>query len=109
MDISQPGAEVTEVEVTHLTSTAKEFKAGLRDFGEGTLTINVIDGNALQEQLEDDAAAGTIRNYRIVYPNGVDGVAFAAFVKGFKRAQIAIDQPLKAEVTLRATGAVTRL
>lgn len=109
VDIAQPGAEAGEVDVTHLLSSAKEFKGGLRDFGSGTITINSIPGNALQNQLEDDNATGVIRNYRIVLPDTVNGVSFAAFVKSFKRTQIAIDAPLRAEVVLRATGAVTRL
>lgn len=109
VDIDQPSAQAGEVEFTHLTSVAKEFKAGLRDFGTANITINVVVGNALQQQLEDDGATGTIRNYRVVYPDAVNGIAFASFVKGYKRSQIGIDQPLRAVVTLRATGAVTRL
>jgi hypothetical protein len=109
VDVDQPSAQAAEVDVTHLLSPAKEFKAGLRDFGSANLTINIVLGNTQQQQLEDDGATGVTRNYRIVYPDAVNGVQFAAFVKGFKREQAKIDLPLRAVVTLRATGAVTRL
>lgn len=109
VDIEQPAAEAAEVRFTHLTSAAQEFKPGLRDFGVGNLTINVVQGNALQQQLEDDVANGTTRNYRIVYPDAVNGVFGAAFVKSFKRSKIGIDSPLQAVVALRATGAWARL
>ena len=111
VDIDPPGGEAEEVEFTHLLSEAKEFKGGLPDYGEGTFTINLIPGNTSQEQLEDDALAKPVptRNYRIVFPNGTDGRAFAGFVKMFKIQPIAIDQPIRAQVTLRASGPVTRI
>lgn len=111
VDIDPPSGEAAEVEVTHLTSDAKEFRGGLRDFGSGTMTVNLIDDDASQQQLEDDLATGEIRNYRIVPPAASTAVprAFAAFVKAFKLAQIAIDQPYRAVITLRASGPVTRV
>jgi hypothetical protein len=111
VDIDPPGAEAEEVEVTHLLSEAKEFKGGLADFGEGTFTINLIPGDTSQEQLEDDTLASPVptRNYRIMFPDGTNGRAFAGFVKMFKIQQIAVDAALRAQVTLRATGPVTRV
>ena len=64
---------------------------------------------SLRIKIEDDAATGVIRNYRIVYPDAVNGIAFSAFVKAFKRNTIAVDSVLRAVVTFRGTGAVTRL
>ena len=109
VDINSPSAAAGEIEVTHLLSAAKEFKGGLRDFGTAEVTINLLPGNAGQEQIEDDAATGAVRNYQIVNADGVTGRAFAAFVKAFKLAPIAIDKPLQATITFRATGEVTRL
>jgi|SRR6267378_1301599 len=108
-DINQPSAVAGEIEFTHLLSTAKEFKPGLSDFGSSDITFNVVVGNSLQQQLESDVAAGTIRNYRIIYADTVNGVGGAAFVKAFKRLPIAIDKPLQAVATLRATGAWVRV
>jgi hypothetical protein len=107
--IEPPAGEAAEVEVTHLESTAKEFKAGLADFGSGTATMNLIPGSLKQEQLEDDAVAGTVRNYRIMFPDATNGRAFAAFVSSFKLDSIGNDAPLRATATLRATGPVTRV
>src|SRR5436189_3807579 len=77
VDAEQPSAVAGEIDVTHLLSAAKEFKAGLRDFGTANVTFNVNIGNPLQQQIEDDAATGVIRNYRIVYPDAVNGIAFS--------------------------------
>jgi hypothetical protein len=104
-----PAGEASEVEVTHLTSPAKEFRAGLADYGSGTATLNLIPGDSSQEQLEDDAADGTVRNYRIMFPDGTNGRAFAAFISSFKLDSIGADAPLRATATFRATGPVTRV
>src|SRR5439155_8274016 len=109
VDIDPPSAVAGEIDVSHLASVAKEFRAGLRDFGSGTLTVNLIPGNAQQEGMEDDGATGVIRNFQIINSDGITGRAFAAFVKAFKVDPIAIDGVLRAKITLRASGAVTRI
>jgi hypothetical protein len=109
VDIDPPAGESAEVDVTHLESLAREFKLGLRDNGQTTLTMNLIPGSVQQEAIEDDQDSGTIRYYKIVFRDGVNGRAFKAGVKQFKVAAIAVDGALRATVVFRNSGAVTRL
>lgn len=107
LDFDGPGGERGEIDVTHLQSTAKEFKLALKDNGDLTFNVNLLRGNAGQNGLRADEAAGTLRNFKLILNDaGPTTAAFAAYVKRF-RTSGAKDDVVKGNVTLRITGDIT--
>lgn len=104
--IDGPGGQANEIEVTDLSSTAKEYILGLQDEGDITLEINYIPANTLHTQLRADKAAGTIRNYRITFTDSPATTwTFSGLVKGFAVSN-ATDNVTQASVTLRVSGTI---
>jgi hypothetical protein len=46
LSVTPPNPQVDDVEATHMASTAREFIAGLTDYGSGDFEFNFIPGNA---------------------------------------------------------------
>lgn len=107
ISFSGPGGEASEIDVTSLTSTGKEFRLGLKDEGNVTLDCLLVPGDAAQDGLKSDRSAGTVRNFKIVLPDASSTtLSFAALVKGFSISG-GVDDVVKASISLRVTGAVT--
>jgi len=102
-----PSGTASIIDVTNLSSTAKEKILGLKDEGQVTLDLNLDPDDTQQAGLRSDRDAGTERNFQIVLTDtGTTTLSFAAFVMGFS-VQGAVDQKIAASVTLEVTGAVT--
>jgi hypothetical protein len=106
VECTAPQPEVGEVEVTHLNSDnqAKEFKPGLKDFGEASFVVNWLDA-AGHDQILSDFDASTIAEWKYEYSNGKTET-FNAYVKGMEKS-IAVEDPVRMTVTLRCSGAST--
>jgi len=105
--IDGPGGQSNEIDVTDLSSTAKEYVLGLQDEGDITLDMNYIPSNVQHAQLRSDRAAGTQRNYRISFTDSpVTTWTFAARVKGFSISN-AVDNVTGLSVVLRVSGSIT--
>src|ERR1041385_3321323 len=66
----EPGSPTSnDVDVSHLTSSAQELRTGLQRFGAMSVTFNLIQGNAVQEAIEDEAGTNVPRNYKLVHPD----------------------------------------
>lgn len=105
--IDGPGGQANEIDVTDLSSTAKEFILGLQDEGDITAEINYIPANAQHAQLRADRASGTSRNYQITFTDSPATTwTFAALVKGFSVSN-GVDSVTGATVTLRVSGSIT--
>lgn len=98
-----------EIDVTTLTSTAKEFRLGLKDSGEVTFDLNYDPTDAQQEALEGDLdEATTATNFRIVLSDGAGTqFDFAAFVKKFELSGQP-DDVIQGSLVLRISGDVVR-
>lgn len=109
LSISGPDASKAEIDVTDLSSTAKEFKGGLADFGRMTVELNYIPGNPIHTAIRNDFinALSPVRNYKLNFVNG-HYWAFAAFVSGFP-GNTQADSVEKATLTLRLSGPVTEV
>lgn len=83
-DVGGPDENADRIEVTSLDSTSKEFIAGLRDGGEVKAEANSINTNAQQQGVYADFQAGTLRNWKIVCPDG-ETHAFAGIVTAHGR------------------------
>jgi len=101
------GLNAGEGDCTDFDSTQKESYALLADPGTFSVDINIEDGNTEHQQLLDDVAAGTARNYRCTRADGTTvRKAFNAFPKSFSQTGAA-DSHITASVELRLTGAAT--
>lgn len=98
-------AETTDMEATSATRTRTPT---LNNLGECSFNLNYDSADATQEQLQADAAAQTIRLYKIVGSDtGAADWAFNAYVTRFA-VVTERDGICTAAVTLTPTGVVTR-
>lgn len=97
--------EASEIDTTHLRSTAKEFMLGLKDPGNFRMSVNVITdtGQAKLRSLRDTAAVGY---FLITYSDSLY-TAFQAFVKSFSLDDQTPDSVRKGTVTLRCSGSAS--
>ena len=106
-NVSGPGGQANEIDVTDLSSTAKEFRMGLQDEGTITLDINYIPANTQHAGLRTDRANQTLRSFRITFTDSPNTTwTFSAYVLGFEVSN-AVDDVTKASVTLRVSGSIT--
>ena len=107
--IDGPDGSATEIDASNLSSTAKEFKVGLKDEGQVTLSINYDPDNAQHEILRAALGGTASKNYVITMSDGSPATtfSFAAFVMAFTPSY-AVDGIVTASVTLRITGAVVK-
>jgi hypothetical protein len=104
-----PGApDSPDIDVTHLLSTARELRAGLPNFGTFTVNMNHVEGNTVQEALEDDAGENVTGNYRVVNPNGTDWRQFVLTIATYVTTGYVIDGRLQDTVTFKQSGKPTR-
>lgn len=97
----------SEIDVTSLSSTAKEFLMGLEDEGSITLSLNLDTADTMQTGLRTDRAAQTLRNFQLdLTDSGPTTISFAAYIQTFA-VSIAVDDKIGLEVTLRISGAAT--
>jgi hypothetical protein len=100
-----PSTENPEVDVTTLSSSAKEFIGGLVDFGDLTMEINFNPGLANHQQIftDQEASPPTVTGWRITFSTG-QNYDWPAFVKSFSLGG-AVDGVYTGNVTLRLSGA----
>ena len=109
MSISGPDGSASEIDVTALDSTAKEWLMGLPD--EGTVSLELIWGgetsNTQQVALRSARAAQSIKHFQIKLTDSPQSTYdFQAYVTGWSLSA-GVDDAVKSNVTLRITGAVS--
>lgn len=92
------------VEFTHRRSPERwrEFKPGLKDAGEASLTYNLIPGEADDDVIADHFAADTVDEWQIEYPNGA-----TLDIKGFATSHqhaIPLDDRMTGAATFKISG-----
>jgi Lambda phage tail tube protein, TTP len=92
------------IDVTNLSSTAKEKLVGIQDFGKFSFDIHVDYSDAGQLALSAAKAAATKKTFKLTYPNA-KVATFSAFVMGMP-SQGAVDAVVAGSVELEITGAV---
>lgn len=101
------GGGATEIDVTDLSSTGKEFILGLKDEGEITISMNLDTGDTQQTALRTARDAATVRDFELdLTDSGPTTISFSAYVKSFA-IDLAVDSKIGLEVSLRITGAAT--
>jgi hypothetical protein len=103
-----PSLQNAEIDVTSLSSAAKEFLGGLVDYGELTLDVNFDPNNAGHQlcMADQEANPPTVTNWRITFVNPTINWTWNAYVKS---CQVSgkVDDKVTAKLTLRISGART--
>jgi len=110
ISIDGPTASQGEIDVTHLSSTGREFIASLPDWGNVSLGIiwSPGDVSTQHDELWDDFVAGNTVTYQIrLSDSPATTLTFSAFINEHP-ISIAVDDKVGATITFRTTGAVTR-
>jgi hypothetical protein len=101
------GSTNTEVDVTNLDSTAKEYIAGLADGNNVEFDVNWIAGNTQQTSLRTSQAAGSTVNLRMVWQTSPNTNAqFDLVLLTFDIAETTPEQQVMASISGRITGSI---
>jgi len=104
-----PGGSASEIDVSDLDSTAREFRMGLKDEGDFSFEMMYLPNNTVHSGLQDDRTNRTLRNFRVVLTDSPQStMTFTAYVREFSVSG-GVDDVIRASVTLRISGAVTIL
>lgn len=103
-DYSGFDGTVSELDKTNLQSGAMEYAAGLQDFGNFTVNLDVDDTDAGQIALRAAKTAAATKAFKLRLPNGKLRV-FKAFCKKFTE-QGGVNAIVKASADMRITGVV---
>ncbi len=100
-----PGGSVSVIDVTDLSSTAKEKLAGLNDNGQLSFECNFLPTNTQHAALRTAKENGTTIAVKLVFTDGTEWT-FTAIVTGFSVSG-AVDGVVKVSVTLEISGEIT--
>jgi hypothetical protein len=99
-------ATATEIDVTTLASTAREFRQGLRDFGAISLDLIRNQDDLGQLEMFDAMAAQDIRTFIVTLPSSTNNViTFDGFVQNIPL-DISADGVVTGTATIRITGPI---
>jgi len=97
--------QASEIDVTDMDSTAKEFRLGLQDFGNLNLNLKaVLPADPGQLAIRAAKTAGTLLVYRIKNSDG-QAIACQGYAKKFTE-DSGVDKVRSGQITLRLTGTV---
>jgi hypothetical protein len=105
---SGPGGSATVIDVTDLSSSAKEKRMGLADEGQLSFTINYIPNDTQHAALRTARATRDETNFKLVFTDDSPSTtwSFSGFVTGFAVSG-AVDGVVEANVTIEITGAIS--
>ena len=109
MTISGPDGTASEIDVTNLASTAKEFVIGLPDEGSVSMEVSFDyqSATAKHDTLHAARVSQVLQTFEIRLSDSPRTViAFSAYVTGFSLS-LGVDDKVGANFTLRITGAAT--
>lgn len=99
--------QLSDIDVTDLSSVAKEYRAGLVDNGELQIDIQTLDTDEGQMALIGSrAASGPASKFVLTFANGKTRT-FNGYCKQFSE-NGSVDAVIMSQATIRITGAVTR-
>ena len=97
--------ESSEIDVTDLSSAAKEFRLGLKDNGGFTVEYNVDYADEGQNALRSSGSA--VKQFKLTLPNAdATEVSFDGLVKNADSISGAVDSVLTGSANIKITGAV---
>ena len=105
-DMSREDPGASEIDVTHLQSTQKEYLMGLEDSGTVSISLNWLFDDAGQTALLAAKAARTEQSFRITYSDD-STMTFDGYVKTFSGPTASVDGKLSASLVIKITGDIT--
>ena len=109
MTISGPDGSASEIDVTNLASTAKEFVIGLPDEGSVQLEVSFdyASATAMHDKLHTARSSQVLQTFEIrLSDSPATVIAFSAYVVTFSLS-LGVDDKVGATYGLRITGAAT--
>lgn len=104
---SGPGGSAAVIDVSDLSSTAREKRLGLKDEGQLSFTINYIPTNTQHALLRTQRSNRQLTSFQLVFTDtGNMTWDFEAYVSGFSVSG-AVDGVVEAQVTLEISGTIT--
>jgi len=104
-----PGGSANVIDITNLNSAAKEKLMGLADEGQFTLDLNYDPDNSSHIALRNARKSRTRCEFQITLTDTTNTVlTFFGYVLGFALTG-AVDQQIKASVTIEIDGAVSEV
>jgi hypothetical protein len=97
--------EASEIDVSNLASTAKEYRLGLVDPGKFSIEVDQDDTDAGQIAIRASQVAGSLKNYKLTLPNSKT-FTYSAFCKKFATSG-GVDQVVKGSIDFRISGPIT--
>lgn len=97
--------QASEIDVTHMQSTAKEFLMGLQDFGNFQLDCNFIADDAGQDAMRAAKASGDIKDFQATLSDNTV-VTFQGFVMSASMSG-GVDSKIDTSFNIRISGNVT--
>lgn len=99
-----PGGSAQVIDVTDLSSTAKEKRMGLHDNGQLSFEFNYLPGDTQHELLRAAKESGEATSFQIIFADdSVTTWTFSAFVLSVSISG-AVDGVVRGSVTLEITG-----
>ena len=105
VSISGPSGSASEIDTTHLQSTAKEFMIGLMDEGEVSFDVNIDHADVGQLAFQASRLARTSKTYTITWSDAKVST-FTGYAKSFSKTA-SVDDKVSASLAIRISGAVT--
>ncbi len=104
---SGPGGSASVIDVTDLSSTAKEKRMGLADEGQLSFTINYIPDDLQHKALRSARASRKVTNFKLIFTDDTPSTTwdFAGFITGFSVSG-SVDNVVEANVTIEITGSI---
>ena len=93
-----------EIDVTHMQSTAKEFRMGLQDYGTWQMDVNYLTGDAGQTAMRAAKASRVLTNFRATLSDDTV-VTFSGYV-GSAPISGGVDAKIDGSFTIRISGDV---
>ena len=97
--------ERSEIDVTNLDSTAKEYRLGLKDNGTFSVNLRVVHSDAGQTACTTALGSDAVSNFKLVLPNSEVGT-FAGLVKSMPESG-GVDAVYEGSMNIRVSGDVT--
>lgn len=102
-----PGGSAAVIDVTDLSSTAKEKRMGLQDEGQLSFVMNYLPDDVQHALLRTNRASRVLTPFRLTFTDtSPANWTFNAYVTGFSVSG-AVDGVIEANVTLEITGSIT--
>lgn len=98
--------ESNDIDITHLTSSAKEYTTGLKDEGTITLTLDFDPDDAGQTMLQTALDNSSMLAFEVTLPSTYGKFTFKGTPKSFSK-PIAVDAVITSSVSIKISGAVT--